>query len=220
MDDDLVRIVAEDLLWLRDVWDDSMKEESLRRGSTTLRGLVAHSRMYRARAELGLKSVAMTIEAPYLDPCLRGENTRKIRYLVGGGGNHGGVYMHMFGVNIGSEAFEVKGDLDAKDIIGYEFRLQDYFDSASIYVGGYTVSREQVVKYVANKLGAAHYDEDRKDKQVYKILDENRDRLMVGGEGVPDLDLVYFELLSIGQLVGKSEAADHLIKGAREAGVI
>ena len=128
--------------------------------------------------------------------------------------------MHMFGVNIGSEAFEVKGDLDVEDVIQYEFRLQNYFDSAAVYIGGYTISREQVVKYVANKLGAAHYDENRRDQQAYRILDENKNRLTVGGEGVSNLDLVYFELLSIGQLLGKSEAANHLIEGARKANVI
>lgn len=220
MDEEFVRVVTEDLLWLRNEWNDAMDKGSLRRGSSTLRGLVDYSWMYRVRNELGIGDVEMRVIAPYIEPCLRGENKRNIKFLVGGGGTHGGVDMCLMGLNTGSEVFGVEGDMELDDVVDFEFRLQSYFDSAAIYVGGYTVSRREVVQYVANKLGAAHYDKDRDDKPAYQILDSHRNRLSVEGQGVDKLDLVYFELLSIGQIIGRSDAAKRLIRAADEVGVV
>lgn len=231
MDKEFIKAVAEDLLWLRDEWRDAMDEGSLRRGSATLRGLVAESWMYRVRNELDLGDVALKVDAPNMEPYLRSGDMRKVVYMVAGGGSHGGVCYVLNSLSQGPSGPDLLDEFDRTDTHNYTFRLQSYFDSPAIYVGGFVASRQEVIQYVANKLGAAHYDSDRSDKQIYQVLDDYRKVMTIGGSGgkmsvtvegsrTNGLDLVYYELLSIGQRIGKSHAADRLIQAANEVGAV
>ncbi len=56
-----------------------------------------------------------------------------------------------------------------------DFKISKYRSSACLILGSQPISRENVIKYVANKLGANHYDKTRNDQkketEAYLLLD-------------------------------------------------
>ena len=72
-----------------------------------------------------------------------------------------------------------------------------------IIAEGNLVSRHLLVKYISNVLGGAHHDSRRSRKKtgaIFTILDRAAEKLRV-----EDKNLVYFEVLSIGQALAKSD---------------
>ena len=83
-----------------------------------------------------------------------------------------------------------------------EYRLLDFSSDTCVIALGKRLSRSQVVKYVANKLGGAHYDTrrgHRKDDAAFSLLDKVEAQVML-----LEKPAIYFELLSIGQAIGAS----------------
>jgi hypothetical protein len=76
--------------------------------------------------------------------------------------------------------------------------LTDFVNSPCVVVEGTTISRIELVKYVVNKLGGAHYDSKR-EKDYQRLLDYAGQHYALAGK-----NSVYFELLSIGQRLVKS----------------
>jgi hypothetical protein len=55
-----------------------------------------------------------------------------------------------------------------------EFTISKYLRSASAIVAGQPISRRDIIEYVANKLGGAHFDSRRREREIkYQLLDEN-----------------------------------------------
>ena len=68
---------------------------------------------------------------------------------------------------------------------------------------GHVVSRRMLVKYVADALGATHYDTGRSRKKtriLFSILDRAANNFHY-----EDKNLVYFELLAVGQAIASAE---------------
>jgi hypothetical protein len=78
------------------------------------------------------------------------------------------------------------------------FKLTKFLESPCMVIQGVKVTREDVMKYIANKLGGAHLDPTRKTssslEQKYTLLDRVRAGLYLVGR-----DSIYYELLSIGR---------------------
>jgi hypothetical protein len=86
--------------------------------------------------------------------------------------------------------------------------LSAYLRSTAALIVGERITRQDVIQYVANKLGGAHYDtsRDKKADARYKLLDK-RPATYVPQNGVP-APYVYAELLSIIEaLVESGDAA-------------
>ncbi len=91
--------------------------------------------------------------------------------------------------------------------------LDEYMASTCIVVDGTAVSRRHVVKFVANRLGGAHFDP--RGKKSRKREEEEEERLfdlMDRAVHVVRLPLVYYELLSIGQSLVNSEDIKRLLQ--------
>lgn len=75
-------------------------------------------------------------------------------------------------------------------------RLSDWLSSKCMIVDGVSVTRRNVVQFVANKLGGVHLDSKRDPTKQpgYVALDTARSTM-----GTMDLDVVYAELASITQ---------------------
>jgi hypothetical protein len=114
---------------------------------------------------------------------------------------------------------EIKADYErGKAVMGksYPVKLGAFLKQTSLVVNGVLINREEIIKYVANKLGGAHYDDSRDDstgtgdislEQKYKLLDGVR-----SGIAVADRNAIYYELLSIGQRVVNSRDVRQLRK--------
>ncbi len=100
------------------------------------------------------------------------------------------------------------------------FKSPEFLRQASFVIKGVIINREEVIKYVANKFGGAHYDSNRRIsppgasislEDKYTLLDSIR-----SGTIVADKNAVYYELLSIGQRVINSRDVLHLQKKLKQ----
>lgn len=212
-----VLAVLADLEYLRDEWDGSISEDSLRRNSTVLRRLVADGDYSRAWRAVGLtkQPCVMAIDMPEFFKDIKSEHIVVAQH---GGANHGDL--HVMGVGIYTNAMtpdEVKaryelGMTQLEDM--QPCGIREYMSRTCMLVrstvaGGVAVSltRSQLVRYVAIKKGGAHLDTNRnpddQTERVYLALD----RLFDDQVYVADLPAVYSELLAIGQAVARSDDA-------------
>ncbi len=156
------------------------------------------------------------VVAPRAEYFLEHPDRARVDMIIAGGGEFGGTFAALAVVNKGGAPLQVSPD----DMpMQHRFTVGEFLQSVGIYVDNMRVSRREVIKYVANKLGGAHLDRSRSGKlsRKFDALDRNRERLRI--DGVPSLggkNAVYFELLSIGQLLGRSEAAAVFRKAAKD----
>lgn len=212
---DHLRTTVEDLEHLRSKWGDHIDDISLRHGSVLLRRLLIDGDFFKAWKKLNFAGHPYVV-APRVEYFLKKKVAENIKWIIAGGGQYKGVKA-AFGILIkGERSPAVPKGIDP---INHKFSLGSFVNSTSIYVDRVCISRGEIIKYVANKLGGAHFDANR-DKPLgvkFRLLDENIDSFQI--QHISDLkgkNAVYFELLSIGQLIGESPGVARLIERARQ----
>ena len=120
---------------------------------------------------------------------------------------------------------EIKADYEREKVaIGqiYPEKLSLFMKQISFVISGVKINREEVIKYIANKKGGAHYDDSRKIdiigpkgelEKKYSLLDN-----IHNGTYTADKNAVYYELLSIGQRLIESNDVQRIrqiLKNAR-----
>lgn len=214
---DLARLVAEDLEFLFTEWNQDIDDASLRRSSPVLRSLLIEGLLGKAAHEAGKDLRIMT---PAICRITTDVELRECKFYQAGGALYKGMMIQATSmVARAKSAAEIKASYErTKDVIGknYPLKLRAYLRQTSIVVNGVLINREEIIKYVANKLGGAHYDSSRANhapgkesslEQKYALLDEVR-----SGIAVADKNAIYYELLSIGQRVVNSRDVGQLRK--------
>lgn len=213
-DRELVRIVGEDLRFLRTAFHPAVSDEQLRRLSTVLRRVLVEGDLRRVW-NATFPGEAMLIVAPDLRDHLGSIDPSTVGFASAGGADMeaGTVY------GVVSEWGPANEDLldpvlaPLPPVVPLEkpVRLSKFIDQTCLIIRGRCITRQHVVQYVSNKLGGAHFDSRRAPKEVeYAHLDEvYRDIQLLGR------DVVYGELLATGQLLAKSpdavRLADHVL---------
>jgi hypothetical protein len=189
-----VRIVVEDLRFLQREWGEQVDEASLRRGSTVLRRLLVQGELQRA-----WKAVGFSLEPEVIASTLRSTvevvPVGTIRFAFAGGARYQGVEVRG-GLDIPLDP-EIEKRLDAQGVPQDRFKLKSFVEAHCMIVDGVGISRHRLIKYVANKLGGAHFDVSRDrsaDGDAFRRLDYAARTYKFLGH-----DAVYFELLSTGQ---------------------
>jgi len=152
-----------------------------------------------------------TVLAPRVEFFLNHPQRGRIQLLVAGGGEYAGAFCALALMNAGNTPLQLA---QATNPMEHPFHFREFCRSASIVLDHIVVRRAEVVSYVANKLGGAHFDAKRSGKLAnkFKALDQQADRLAVSAvPAVKQKNAVFFELLSIGQLVARSEATSSLL---------
>lgn len=204
MGSELGRQIKSDLRYLQSTWNQAeIDDDFLRRDSVILRRLVIDGgggilRTY--RKQLGHKG-DVKVEAVDLKAHLEGLERGRVALASAGGASHHGMTV--------SGAFEYRAVLTDDQIKArYErglptrrMGLTKFLDSTCLVVGGKSVSRRNVIQYIANRVGGVHFDEtrDRLKPEVeahFVAMDEAMDTFSLA-----DKRCVYFELLAIGQAV-------------------
>jgi len=201
---EIIKVVAEDLKYLMDEWDQEVSDTSLRNTSTTLRRLISDDDLGKAWRLLGLAKEPI-INAISLDELLGTIKLVHINQAFAGGAVYNNIQIKdIFEYNPGVTHDEIMQNYERKRNIAPKlFKLSEYRRSPCIILQGEKISRRELILYVSNKLGGAHFDPKRNDKKErerkFLLLDNYRDDYKLAGK-----DSVYFELLSIGQSIVKS----------------
>lgn len=205
--DDLLSVVREDVEYLATEWDQEISDASLRRASPVLRRLLVEGELQRAWKAAGFEKQPL-IECTQLHIPVEIEHQRHLVFAMSGGASYRGgkIFSPMFFKTNLSSPPKIEN-------VRAVLPLTQFVAAPSIAALGRIASRRQVIKYVTNKLGGAHHDTKRKDdgeELCFVALDKafNNSQLMMQFMGKPP---IYFELLSIGQAVGKSPDVLRLI---------
>lgn len=224
-------IIANDLEWFYQSWNTSISDAVLRMGSTALRRLLVHNELQAAWRMVGFEK-APRVVAPRLEAILDAKGGAAVEVAFALGGIIEGLHMGLSVVNRGRTPVRPQ-----ENPMEHSFRLHEYVESCSMFLMGRRVRRREIVKYVANKMGGAHFDPKRKKgEEVYGLLDRHLYTLTVkkpeGDEAgptiavslgpqqkkQPGLPVIWCELLCIGQHLASSPDIRGFVEKVRAAG--
>lgn len=205
--------VAEDLEHLRDGWLENPADDVLRRGSAILRRFLAEGVLQRAWKVAGFEREP-TIVAPSLNE-LVGPDLSIIEFAFAGGAHLQGLFV--MGGCISKGDRPPQGGPSAATAMEHPFKLSAFKESTTVIARGQVVKRRELVKYFAVVRGGVHLDElsskRRKEEEYLVQRLAGLEKAMV----VLNKDAFFFELLSIGQAIGRAPDMQRLVEAIRVA---
>jgi hypothetical protein len=214
---DRIRVVAEDITYLRREWSQDVDDASLRISSPILRRLLVDGLLQRVWRDLGLDKQPI-VSAPSLEVMLKPFPIRKITYAQAGGAKHQGIvvtsvveYGDYLSPDQAMKAFGSGPNAPDRD-----FSLRRFLEGTCIVVNSAQISRHTLVKYIANKLGGVHLDFGRNltkdEERKFALLDKVR-----AERGTANRPAIYYEYLSVGQALINSADIDRFLAIAGNA---
>ncbi|ARM85750.1 hypothetical protein [Marinobacter salarius] len=215
---ELLRTIRDDLLFLRNLNFGRPSRTEVRLSSGVLRRLL-HEGLLQAGWNICFESGSPTIPATDLEAMLARVPPKYIHYAYAGGAategaQHVGYFLLVIPKdeydrnNPGEKAKEIQSLFDhgAKR----DFSLPEFLNSACVISGAAGVSRLELVKFVANKLGGVHWDNHRGGwtgpvSSRHLLLDEGH--LIVGRLPAP-----LYETLSIAEAIAEAPDIEALCK--------
>lgn len=212
---ELEQQIASDLKYLHSTWNlPDVDDDFLRRDSAILRRLLIDGgagvlRTYRKQA--GHKG-DVKVEAVDLKAQLEGISRDAIRFASAGGATFQGTTVWgaaEYNVNLTPEQVAQR---HKRGVITKTMGLSRYLDSTCLVVGGTSVSRRNLIQYMANRFGGVHYDDSREHSNEatatqFKALDVAMEEYVIANKRA-----VFFELLAIGQTLVKSPDLKNLME--------
>lgn len=212
----LVQTVKEDLIFLKDTWTQDIDDASLRRSSNVLRSLLIHGNLQKVWKIAGFEKQPK-ITAPDLMYVILGEPKLRINFACAGGAHYKGMIISSL-----CEKDLITNRDRKKYLEGLSeektFGLSEFCESPCMLItkryptGGLEqglIKRREVIHYIADKMGGTHIDLKRniKKEQNLILLDWIYHQYQIA-----EKNSIYFELLSIGQHLIKSEDVQMLIE--------
>lgn len=206
--------VAEDIEHLRHWWKADPDDATIRRGSAILRRLLVERVLLKAWRECGFQDQPIII-GPDLVSQLNEIDLSKVIVSIAGGGKIKDVRCANMTLVLGADISspEQYPGQTREELIEKKWRLLDYLEATSIFIGGETVNRREIIKYFANVLGGVHLSSKvrRREEDLIRRLSKMRDIII----DIAGTDHMHFELLSIGQAIGQSEDLSKLSQTIR-----
>lgn len=230
--------VADDIEWFEKEWCtlyEPPSDAEIRRGSAALRRLLVEDYLGEAWREFGFKKQPIVLGPDVIALAAKqGHEIRRVASLIAGGATINGLQAAMIGFarvdNPGTgvsadaeEGFAVESfniirdargqpeDNDLAGLVNTEWYLSNYLDAPGAVRRGEEIPRRDIVGYVANVGGGVHLRAtNKKKKKVYALVEE-----LINKVGVDTMDGVLFEILSIGQAIGRSEDLMKLVAAIR-----
>lgn len=199
MNTQLLKVVYEDIIYLQSEWTD-ISDEGLRRNSTVLRSLLLHKNLQKAWNELRLNGRLLIRSTNFIDTYSFIPVSDISLGSIGGALFNKAQVAHALSLKRGFTQSEITkmgalGPDPFKD--GVLTSIDKFCEGIVLVVDGVPFCRREIIDFVANKLGAAHFDQSRTEKQ--RALDSILDRVIMNGK-----DIIFYELLSIGQTIAKA----------------
>ena len=201
---DILRVVSDDLAYLHGTWDQTIEENSLCVTSPILRRLLVEGVLQRGWKAAGFeKEPRITAFSLARDMSYVERTSRVIDLAWAGGAKVKGMQLSNF---ISFNDYASDEDAKALSAMGVSeetLGLRAFTEAPSIIVRGEVIPRRVVIKYIVNTQGGAHVGLDKRvsedERRHYRRLDEAKNSQ--GGQ----YPVPYFELLSIGQALVRSE---------------
>jgi len=164
MNEEEIKHVAEDLVYLRDEWGGNIQEAQIRRGSGILRRLLVEDDYGKAWRSVGFKGEPSLL-AVSLEGLISRYQASAIRVALAGGVLYQGVQMigYLLAEQNGRPEFSIflkesgdvvygNGNFPGKE----RYSLSEFLRSAAGVAQGQKVSRRDIIKYIANVKSGVH----------------------------------------------------------------
>ena len=217
MDAYSLRTVAEDLEHLRKDWGSDIRDPDIRRGSGVLRRLLVEGDYGLAWRALGFVRQPSLI-AVDLRNCFFRIDRSDIIYALAWGTHFRGIRMdspvyfkHLKGKQVRPP---VSLPLRSNGYPGErEFTVSEFLSSVAGIAEGEAVTRQDVIKYVANIKGGVHLGKGQKqsEKELISRMAKFEQKI-----SVHETDAILVELVAIAQAVGQSKDAEKLISAIHQ----
>jgi len=203
-----IKVIIEDIEYLRDHWSEGATDPELRRGSAVLRRLVVEKYLGHAWRAMG-HDKDPKIVCTDLDYGFSGIDLSEIECALAGGALSNGIYSACMCINKGGTAPDMK-----EGFLERELGLSNYDSSTCAIVQGKTITRSELIKYMANVKGGVHLGSSRARKKEQDVI--KKVARLEGRFNAFNSDGLFFETLSIGQSLAKSPDVIQLVKEFRE----
>ncbi|WP_170436609.1 hypothetical protein [Ruegeria arenilitoris] len=212
--------VLEDLEFIESTWTEQPTRTIARVYASILRRLIV-DRMYEATwTFLGMPEEP-SISAVDLDASIASVDSKFIHYAYAGGAPTKPASHCSYALFVvpGAGLSEMQKKEKIKELTSQlspskrSFPISEFYASSSVMTGSVRVSREGIIRYVANKLGGVHWD-NRRGKWIepiggrHRFLDEQH--MYVGPLSAP-----LYEIVSISYALISSEATKQLMDAAK-----
>ena len=203
-----VRTIIEDLEHVREQCESRVGEPDVRRLSAVLRRLLIDSDLRKAWKLLGFEKEPK-LQAPTLGPLLKTYPLKRVLLAWAGGalaqgqGSGNVKVAEMYSLEPESGVDVEDEPLPPMERPWPELGLRRFMEEPSVIVRGKKIPRRVVLKFVANKMGGAHFDEDvgkGSEAELYRLLDE----YAWLGQGLDGRPMLSCEVMSIAQALVES----------------
>ena len=230
--------IADDIQWFQTEWCtlyEPPSDAEIRRGSAALRRLLVEDWLGKAWRHCGFERQPLIAGPDVLALTARdGLEIRHIASLIAGGATINGIQTAMIGIarvdnvktGVGADAeegFAVKQFQIARDargesednelavLVNKNCPLSNYLDAPGAVRRGEAISRRDIVSYFANMAGGVHLGPSKSGKeQTHALVQE-----LINKIRADIIDGLFFELLSIGQAIGRSDDLKKLVDTIR-----
>lgn len=205
IDLELIKVVFQDLDYLIIELNKVIDDANLRRISPVLRRLLIHQELAEACNMLGIN---VKIYAPRNAEKINELNLDFTTFQSGGAKFKGFQADNIFFkageyINDKGKVMEIFNEFKKLNTEKVPLSVDEFLNQISFIIDKVKISRADVIKYVANKLGGTHYDKSRKlnskkanINKKFILLDSIRNKIKL-----VDKETIYYEFLSIGQFV-------------------
>lgn len=217
--------VVEDLEYIESRWMLNPGDQELRRGSAILRRLLIDGALERCWRAVGMRG-ELNITAPNIDSIMAKQSSEggRVVLLVALGARYRGAEVAAIFLHIAHEGQKANPPNVGESGPPYSrYTIRKYLISSSgiqqeeddKHPGGLkttTISRADVIKYVANNLGGVHIgpSSHTKGRRVAERVSK-----FEGTMNILDKDPIFFEILAIGQRLVQSPDVKTMIQKVR-----
>jgi hypothetical protein len=193
--DDFLAFVHEELCYYQFEWKHDMSDAAVRRGSSSMRTLMWENKLQNAWKAVGF-SAQPRVMSPTLAKYLESFDPKRLSFAQAGGALSHSVSMQGSVVLSPVRGIQEMQEIGRLGPPGQQLmKWTEFRDCVCLVVKGLTITRAEVVWYVANKLGGAHWDDRRDDSKELESKCLSMDRLRAQIQ-VASRDPVLYELMS------------------------
>ncbi len=173
LDKELDITIYEDLVHLSELCDSTdTKNSEIRNSVHILRRLLIYGDLQKSASA---RKYQLLIDAPDLKSYIKAARYNLIEFYQAGGANVLGIYVAYSMISKGTSHRLSRIMKESHPDSKIQLNIQSFLRQKCFWFKGKFVTREDVIKYVANKAGNAHFD--RKDRE--EVIDRIRSAVQI-----------------------------------------